>query len=53
VTDYLPVTLHTVITHGGNIKLYCQAIDGGSGHSNVFATARRLTAVRIGDLVTQ
>lgn len=53
VTDYLPVTLHTVITHGGNIKLYCQALDGGSPHSNVFATARRLTAVRIGDLVTQ
>lgn len=51
--DYLPVTLHTVISHGGTIRLYCQAIDGGSGHSNVFANARRLTAVRIGDLVTQ
>ena len=52
-TDYVPVTLHTVINHGGTIRLYCQAIDGGSGHSNIFASGRRLTAVRIGNLVTQ
>lgn len=51
--DFVPVTLHTVINHGGTIRLDCQAIDGGSGHSNIFASGRRMTAVRIGELVTQ
>jgi hypothetical protein len=51
--DQMPITMHTVINHqGGVVKVYCQAIDG-SGRSNIFAKARRLTAIRLGDVVTQ
>jgi hypothetical protein len=49
--DQIPITMHTVITQGGTVKLSCSAIDGG-GRSNIFAQARRFTAIRLGDLVT-
>jgi len=50
--DQMPITMHTVITQGGGVNLSCAAIDGG-GRSNIFARARRFTAIRLGDLVTQ
>ena len=50
--DQMPVTIHTLINHGGTIKVYCAAIDG-SGRSNILARARRLTAIRLGTVVTQ
>jgi hypothetical protein len=45
--DRITVTMHAVRTHAvtGSVSLTCRAIDGGQ----VFVTARRLTAVRVGD----
>jgi hypothetical protein len=51
--DRLPVTLHTVTTSGGALKVYCSVNDGGTDRSYVFARARRFTATRLGDVVTQ
>ena len=50
--DHVPVTIHTV-TQGGTIRVHCGAIDGGTGHSNIFLSARRLTAIKLDTLVTQ
>jgi hypothetical protein len=45
--DRITVTMHSVRVHTGtaSVSLTCRAIDGGQ----VFVTARRLTAVRLGD----
>jgi len=45
--DRITVTMHSVRTHTStaSVSLTCRAIDGGQ----VFVTARRLTAVRVGD----
>lgn len=51
--DQLPVTLHTVTTSGGTVSVYCSVLDGGTDRSYVFARARRFTATRLGDVVTQ
>jgi hypothetical protein len=51
--DQIPITMHTVLNHsGGVVKVDCMATDGG-GRSNIFAKARRLTAMRLADLVIQ
>ena len=50
--DHMPVTIHTV-TQGGTIRVHCGALDGGTGHSNIFLGARRLTAIKLDTLVTQ
>ena len=51
--DQLPVTMQTVVTQGGRIRVLCSALDGGTDRSYVYAKARRLTAIKIADLVTQ
>jgi hypothetical protein len=45
--DRITVTMHSVRVHTAtaSVSLTCRAIDGGQ----VFVTARRLTAVRVGD----
>jgi hypothetical protein len=53
--DQMPVTIHTVqtVTGTGPVVVYCGVLDGGTDRSYVYAKARRLTAIKIGDLVTQ